>query len=58
MRQVGKVVLLATSRIYVQNLIPFGKYFHEIWFFRSQRKPLHKRGVKIGQAHRTNDEKF
>jgi hypothetical protein len=43
--QVGKMVLLATSMIYVQNLIPFGKFFDEIWTFRSQ-PPLHKTGAQ------------
>jgi hypothetical protein len=38
MWQVKKVVLLATSRIYVQNLIPFGKFFDEIWFFVHTRR--------------------
>jgi hypothetical protein len=43
--QMKKVVLLATSRIYVQNLIPFGKCFDEISTFRSPPPP-HKSGAQ------------
>jgi hypothetical protein len=51
------VVFLATSKIYVQNLIPFGKFFHE-FTLRSQHAAAQLGASKIGQAHRTNHEKF
>jgi len=57
MRRIGKVVVLATSSVYVQNLIPFGKSFHENLVIPLIASAA-RQGSKIGQAHRTKHEKF
>jgi hypothetical protein len=41
------VVSLATSSIYVQNLIPFGKFFHQIWLFRFLHAAAQNRASKL-----------